>query len=77
MNLSNVKHMDRNDLLGLLGLSTRQSTAGQLVEVLATFGVGLLMGAGVALLLAPKPGRELRDEIRTRLAPVREEVAPT
>ena len=34
---------------------------------LGTFGVGLLVGAGVALMLAPKPGRELRGDIRRRL----------
>jgi hypothetical protein len=27
----------------------------------------LLVGAGIALAFAPKPGRELRDEIRDRL----------
>jgi hypothetical protein len=77
MKLANLKDMDRDDLLGVLGLSTKQSTARQLLETLATFGVGLLVGAGVALLLAPKPGRELRQEIRTRLTPDREPVAQT
>jgi hypothetical protein len=77
MKLANLKDMDKDDLLGMLGLSTRPSTAGQLVETLATFGVGLLVGAGVALLLAPKPGRELRQELRTRIAPGREETAQT
>jgi gas vesicle protein len=28
-----------------------------------------LVGAGVALLVAPKPGRELREDIRARLRP--------
>ena len=34
---------------------------------LGTFGVGLLVGAGIALLLAPKPGRQLREDLRERL----------
>jgi gas vesicle protein len=29
--------------------------------------VGLLVGAGLGMLLAPKAGRELRDDLRDRL----------
>jgi hypothetical protein len=77
MKLANLKDMNREDLLGALGLSTRPTATGQLVETLATFGIGLLVGAGVALLLAPKPGRELRQEIRTRISPEREQTLQT
>jgi hypothetical protein len=77
MKLANLKDMDKDDLLGVLGLSTRPTTSAQVIETLATFGIGLLVGAGVALLLAPKPGRELRQELRTRLTPSREQVAQT
>jgi hypothetical protein len=77
MKLANLKDMEKDDLLGLLGLSAKPTTTGQLVETLATFGVGLLVGAGVALLLAPKPGRELRQEIRTRITPGGEQTART
>jgi gas vesicle protein len=67
MNLKNLKHLDRNDLLNLLGLESKSSTAGWMAGTLGTFGVGLLVGAGLGLMLAPKPGRELRASIRTRL----------
>lgn len=73
MKLAKLKDMEKDDLLGLLGLSTKPTATGQLVPALATFGVGLLVGAGVALLLAPKPGRELRQEIRTRVSPGHEQ----
>jgi hypothetical protein len=76
MKLPNLKDMDKDDVLGLLGLSPARSTSGQLAEALGIFGVGLLVGAGVALLLAPKPGQELRDELRARIAP-RPEIART
>jgi hypothetical protein len=33
----------------------------------ATFGLGMALGAGVALLCAPKSGRELRRQISARL----------
>ena len=59
--------MDRDDILGMLGLETKSSTAGWLAGTLGTFGLGILVGAGVALMLAPRPGRELRGAIRSRL----------
>jgi len=64
MNLKDLRHLDKEELLGLLGLETRRSDTGAIVTAL---GVGLLVGAGLALLLAPKPGRELREDIRDRL----------
>ncbi len=67
MKLQDVKNLDRNDVLGLLGLQTKESETSRLLGTLGAFGVGLLAGAGVALLLAPKPGRELRDDIRSKL----------
>ena len=65
--LKNLKNLDRDDLLDLVGLQTRQTTGDWLVPTLGAFGVGLLVGAGIGLLLAPKPGRELRDDLRHRL----------
>ena len=67
MNLKDVRNMDKDDLLGLLGLETKRSTSAWLAGALGTFGVGLLVGAGIGLMLAPKPGRELREDIRDRL----------
>lgn len=66
MNLKALKHVDRDDLLNALGLEAKPSTTVWLAEVLGTFGVGLLVGAGLGLLLAPKPGRELRSDIQHR-----------
>jgi gas vesicle protein len=67
MNLKNLKNLDRDDVLSMLGLETKSSTAGWLTGTLGTFGVGLLVGAALGLMLAPKPGRELRGDIRNRL----------
>ena len=67
MNLKDLKGMDKDEILGLLGLETKQSTSRWLAGTLSTFGIGMLVGAGVALMLAPKPGRELRGDIRERL----------
>jgi hypothetical protein len=65
--LRKLKGMKKDDILGMLGLETRRSTGGWIAGALGTFGVGMLVGAGVALLLAPKTGRELRTDLRDRL----------
>jgi len=67
MKLQDLRDMDKDDFLGLLGLQSKRSFTGELLGSLGTFGIGLLVGAGVALLLAPKPGRELRQDIRTKI----------
>ena len=67
MNLKDVRNLDKDELLGLLGLERKSSPGAGLATALGTFGVGLLVGAGIALILAPKPGRELRQDLRDRL----------
>ncbi len=60
--------MDKDDLLELVGLESRRSSAERMVPALALFGTGVLVGVGLGLLLAPKPGRELRTDLKQRLA---------
>ncbi len=67
MKLHDLKDMDKDDFLGMIGLQSKRSFTNELLGTLGTFGIGLLVGAGVALLLAPKPGRELRDDIRAKI----------
>jgi hypothetical protein len=69
MKLNDIRNMDKDDLLGLLGLETKHSSAGRLLGTLGIFGVGLLVGAGVALLMAPKAGSDLRQDLRTKMRP--------
>ena len=83
MNLKDVRNLDKDELLGLLGLERKPSPGAGLAGALGTFGVGLLVGAGIALLLAPKPGHELRQDLRDRLrrgsgeGDIKEEAATT
>ena len=67
MNLKDLRHLDKDELLAMLGLETKPSTVRWLSGALGTFGMGMLVGAGIALMLAPKPGRELRGDLRERL----------
>jgi len=67
MKLQDVKNLEKDDVLAMLGLQARESGTARLLGALGTFGVGILVGAGVALLLAPKAGRELRHDIGRKL----------
>jgi hypothetical protein len=65
--LKDLKKLDKDDLLQLIGLETRKGPSDWLLPTLGAFSVGMLVGAGIGLLLAPKPGNELLNDLRTRL----------
>jgi hypothetical protein len=67
MKLQDITNMDKDDVLGMLGLEARRSQGSRMMTTLGTFGIGLLVGAGVALLLAPKAGSVLRQDLRSKL----------
>jgi hypothetical protein len=67
MNLKDLSNLDKDDLLGVLGLEQKDSVATSLAATLGTLGVGVLIGVGIGLMLAPKAGRGLREDIRERL----------
>jgi hypothetical protein len=65
--LKDLKKLDKDDVLHLIGLETRKDTTDYLLPALGAFTVGVLLGVGVGLMLAPKPGNELRSDLRNRL----------
>lgn len=66
-NLSDLKKLDPDDVLEMLGLERRRSTMDWLLPTLGAFSVGVLVGVSVGLMLAPKSGPELRGDLRNRL----------
>jgi hypothetical protein len=56
--------VDRDDVLELVGLEERRDTV---LPGLAVFGAGLLLGVGLGLMLAPKPGAALRSDLKAHL----------
>ena len=66
LSLKDLKKLDRDDLLDLVGLQ-RSSSNDWIAPALTAPGVGLLVGAGLGLLLAPKAGSELRNDLKDRL----------
>jgi hypothetical protein len=66
LSLKDLKRLDRDDLLERVGLQ-RASPNDWVAPALTALGVGLLVGVGVGLMLAPKPGAELRNDLREKL----------
>ena len=77
MNFKELRNLDRDDILEMIGLQKKASTASYLAGALGTFGIGILVGAGIGLLMAPKSGRELRENLRDRLRRVPEDMNDT
>ena len=60
-------NLSQNDLLRPLGLQRIEpASRAPVLSAFALLGVGLAVGAGVALLFAPRTGRELRDDLGRR-----------
>ena len=62
----NIRNVDADRMLGAFGLETRKPTTEQVLPALGIFGVGVVLGAGVGLMLAPKPGRVFREGLTRR-----------
>lgn len=77
MNLDDLRDLDRNDVLAWLGLQRKQSAAASIIGSLGLFAGGLAVGAVAALLMAPKPGTDLREDLKTRLRKAREGEDPS
>ena len=65
--LNDLRGLSKADVLAAIGLATKPSATQRLLGSLSIFGIGLLVGAGTALLLAPKTGGELREDPRTAI----------
>jgi len=74
MNIKDIKNLDKDQILELLGLEER-STTSSILWSLALVGVGAIAGAGVALLLAPQSGRELRDTVTRKFKNATDDMA--
>lgn len=67
MTLESLKQLNREEILGALGLEAKRSTASWVASSMAVFGVGLLVGAAAALMMAPKSGMDMREDMGARL----------
>ncbi|HEY0715595.1 MAG TPA: YtxH domain-containing protein [Polyangia bacterium] len=75
MKLQDLKDISKEDALAAIGLAIKPSPGQWLAGTLSVFGFGVIVGAGVALLLAPRTGRELRDDLSEKVRTLREKTA--
>ena len=61
-----MRNLDSDDLLSALGLERKGTALENALPPALAFVAGLAAGAGVALLLAPRPGRETRHQIASK-----------
>jgi len=58
-------------------LMVRSNPPGHLLAGFGIFATGIVTGAALAVLFAPKPGAELRQEIGTRVRGLSDKIAKT
>jgi len=75
--LKELRNIDKDDILGALGLQAKRSAIEYVLPVLGIFSAGLLTGIGAGLLLAPKTGQELRRDLSRRVGEVRDRAVET
>lgn len=63
MKVSDAADLTKEDVLAAVGLSIRRSTTERVLSAVGFLGAGLLLGAAVGLLLAPKSGKGLREDV--------------
>jgi len=63
----------RDDLAAGIGLQ-RPTPAADIFSTLGIFSSGVILGAGLALLLSPKPGREIRHDIAEKVGEIGEQI---
>lgn len=56
--------LNRDQILSQFGLQTRKTARDYLLPAVGLVSAGAAVGAGVALLLAPKSGKAMREDIR-------------
>ena len=68
--------LNRMDLLNRIGLERRRSRGSRAFSRAGWIGIGLAMGGGLALLLAPRVRSEVRETIGEQARRARSYVAP-
>ncbi len=69
--IQDFSSMSKESILDSLGLQEKRSNTDYLLPALGIFGAGLAVGAVLGVLFAPKPGRELRSDLRHRIDDMR------
>ncbi len=66
MRWSDLRDVNKEDMLALLGLQPKRGFLDVFLPGLGLFGAGLLVGAGLGMMLAPQSGYEMRRGLLER-----------
>lgn len=75
--LKDLKKLDRDAVMSNLGLHKQTDVQDQLLPALGIFTAGLIVGAGMGLLMAPKTGRSMRRQLRRGASDIVEKAQDT
>jgi gas vesicle protein len=64
-----------DDILDAVGLQRKHSAAATLLPIVGVFGMGMIVGGGLALVFAPKKGDELRRDIKDKANEIKDRLA--
>lgn len=64
----------KQDIASAVGLEARPSATGDMLTAFGIFATGAILGAGLALLFAPKAGREIRHDIAAKVGEIGEQL---
>lgn len=67
MNAMDLRNVKLNDLLGAVGLQTRRAPTDMVLPAVGLFAAGLVFGCGIGMMLAPKSGAQLRQDLVGRV----------
>jgi len=75
--LDSARSMSTDDLLEALGLEKKRGFLGLALPAAGIFAAGAAIGAGVALLLAPKSGREFQRQLKSSAKDLTQRIGAT
>ncbi len=75
MKLKDITQLNKEKVLGMVGLQIAASATAKILGAAALVGLGVLVGASAAMLWTPKTGKELRQDIRRRFRNGSDEIA--
>jgi hypothetical protein len=65
--MKNPQYLRKRFILEGLGLKKKSTLAASFARTCGVLAMGLATGLGLGLLLAPRPGRQIRDDLSRRI----------
>ncbi len=72
-----IRDMTKDDVLEAMGLQPRKSAMDLVLPAAGLFATGILVGVGLGMMFAPKPGSDLRRDIGHKFSHMRGEAETT